>query len=175
MSLRKLHFVLQQALQRHPCWSWSGQWWWLQLHELLLHPAPTCPGAGPDLCTLHWCMVMPSINWCKYSTCTHVGHHPLQLALVVFFLPATGAHTPLALMQLALCAIYTRTFKHVCTEKCLISYGHHPYIGSTTSNFQDDTVGHRHAGCTCNQIVHPSPGSLARQTVTQPQFIIYSA
>ena len=29
--------------------------------------------------------------------------HPLQLALVVFFLPPTGAHTPLALEQLALC------------------------------------------------------------------------
>ena len=31
--------------------------------------------------------------------------HPLQLALVVFFLPPTGAHTPLALEQLALCGV----------------------------------------------------------------------
>ena len=36
---------------------------------LLLHPAPTCSDAGPDLCILHWCS-FASINWCKYSTCT---------------------------------------------------------------------------------------------------------
>ena len=31
------------------------------------------------------------------------GGHPLKLALVVFFLPPTGAQTPLAPAQLALC------------------------------------------------------------------------
>ena len=81
----------------------------------------------PDLCTLClWCY--PLINQHKYSTCTLGGGHwlqlalvvfsfshwhrhslhrrwcyPLQLALVVFFLPPTGANTPLALKQLALC------------------------------------------------------------------------
>ena len=43
---------------------------------LLVWPTPTCTSTGPDL---------------------------LQLALVVFFLPATGANAPLALVQLALC------------------------------------------------------------------------
>ena len=28
--------------------------------------------------------VLPSINWHNYSTCTHGGHHRLQIALVVF-------------------------------------------------------------------------------------------
>ena len=69
--------------------------WWLSLHELLLHPAPICPDAGPDLCTLCW-WCFPSINRCKYSTGTCGGQHLLQLALVVFFLPAAGANTPLA-------------------------------------------------------------------------------
>ena len=81
----------------------------------------------PDLCTLSlWCY--PSINQCKYSSaqivvvtgcnlrwlCLSFSHwckhslrwwwcHLLQLALVVFFLPPTGAHTLLALEQLALC------------------------------------------------------------------------
>ena len=26
MPLRKLHWLLHWALQRHPCWSWSGRW-----------------------------------------------------------------------------------------------------------------------------------------------------
>ena len=47
--------------------------------------------------------VYSSSSWRKYSTCTCGGHHPLQLALVVFFLPTTGANTLLALVQLALC------------------------------------------------------------------------
>ena len=81
----------------------------------------------PDLCTLRlWCY--SSINQRKYSTCTHGGGHwlqpalvefflqplmqtllapvvvsPVAIALVVFFLPPTGAHTPLALEHLALC------------------------------------------------------------------------
>ena len=66
--------------------------------ELLLHPLPTCPDAGPDLCTLHpdlctlrlWCY--PSINQRKYSTCTHGGGHWLQLALAAFF-PSTHWRT----------------------------------------------------------------------------------
>ena len=91
---------------------------------LLLHPAPTW--CCPDLCTLHW-WGSPSINRCRYSTGTCGGQHllqlalvvfsihqltqilrlytrrsspvTLQLALVVFFLPATGANNTL----LALC------------------------------------------------------------------------
>ena len=53
---------------------------------------------------LCWCC-FPSINWCKHSTCTVGGHHPLLLTLVVFlnFLPPISTHTPLALMQLTLC------------------------------------------------------------------------
>ena len=70
-------------------------------YMLLLHPAPTCPDAGLGLYSFCWC-VFPSISWCKYSTCMCGGHHLLQLMLVVFFLPATGAHTPLVLVQLAL-------------------------------------------------------------------------
>ena len=105
---------------------------------LLLHSLPTCADAGldfctfcPDLCTLRlWCY---SINQCKYSTCTQGGGHwlqlalgrfsfshwhrhslhwwvcyPLQLALVVFLLPPTGADTAFVLEQLALYGgIYT--------------------------------------------------------------------
>ena len=38
--------------------------------------------------------VFPFISWHKYFT----GHHPPQLELLVLFFPATGAHTPLALV-----------------------------------------------------------------------------
>ena len=81
----------------------------------------------PDFYTLRlWCY--PSINHRKYSTCTHGGGHwlhlvlvafsfshrrkhslhwwwchPLQLVLVVFFLPPTDTHAPLELKQLSLC------------------------------------------------------------------------
>ena len=48
-----------------------------------------------------WCFSY--INWRKYSTCTCGDDHLLQLALVVFYLPATGANTPFARVQLALC------------------------------------------------------------------------
>ena len=76
---------------------------------LLLHPVPTsadaCPDLCtlcPDLCTLHpdlWTLCLwrfPSVNWCKYSTCTGGGCHELQLALVVLFHSATSADSPLA-------------------------------------------------------------------------------
>ena len=97
------------------CWSWSVVVAVVVVECCCCIP-PTCADAGPhlctfclDLCILHpdlctlrlWCS--PSINQHKYSTCTHGGGHWLQLALVVFFLPPTGAHTPLALEQLALC------------------------------------------------------------------------
>ena len=59
---------------------------------LLLHLASTCPGAGHNLCALHWC-AFSSISWCKYSTCTCGGQNLLQLALVVFILPSAGANT----------------------------------------------------------------------------------
>ena len=52
-------------------------------------------GCMGDLCTLRW-WCFPSIDRCKYSTGTSSGQHLLQLALVVFFLPAAGANTPLA-------------------------------------------------------------------------------
>ena len=102
----------------------------------------------PDLCTLClWCY--PSINQCKYSTSTHGGGHWLQLALVVFvlqplvqtllapvgvlpvatcigglFLPPTGAHTPLALQQLALCGggMCVYIFGTNCMGCCLRFY-----------------------------------------------------
>ena len=64
----------------------------LHWHMWWSAPAATC-AAG----------VFPSSSWRKYSTCTCGGHQPLQLALVVFFLPTTGANTLLALVQLALC------------------------------------------------------------------------
>ena len=48
-----------------------------------------------------WCF--SCINWQRYSTCTCDDDHLLQLALVVFYLPATGANTPFARVQLALC------------------------------------------------------------------------
>ena len=98
--------------------------------RLMLHPTLTCPDVGPDLCTLHpdLCTLHPDL-WHKHSTwaCggfTHCNlwwwcfsiqplaqklylqvwwYHPLQLALVVFFLPPTGEDTVLALEQLALC------------------------------------------------------------------------
>ena len=73
---------------------------------------PTCADAGPDLCTLHpdlctlrlWCY--PSINQCKYSTCTHGGGHWLQLALVAFFLQplAQTLLAPLVVSPIATCA-----------------------------------------------------------------------
>ena len=52
-------------------------------------------------CNLHWWRFSFS-HWRKHSL-HRWWCHPLQLALVVFFLPPTGAHTPLALKQLALC------------------------------------------------------------------------
>ena len=64
---------------------------------LLLDPALICTDAGSDL--LHIALVViPSITWLKYSVCTSGSQHLLQLALVVFFLPSTGANTPLAHM-----------------------------------------------------------------------------
>ena len=69
---------------------------------LLLHPALTCAYAGPDLCTLRW-WHFPSINWCKYYTCTRGGQYLLQLALVVFFHPSAGANTPLAHLVVITC------------------------------------------------------------------------
>ena len=52
----------------------------------------------PTSCNLHWCWswpfatctggVSPSINWHKYSTCSHGDDHLLQLVQVAFFLPA---------------------------------------------------------------------------------------
>ena len=77
------------------------RWWCFSFQQLaqILHlhmwwssPIATCAGG-----------VFPSSSWRKYSTCTCGGHHPLQLALVVFFLPTTGANTLLGLVQLALC------------------------------------------------------------------------
>ena len=64
----------------------------LHWHMWWSAPAATCAGG-----------VFPSSSWRKYFTCTCGGHHPLQLALVVFFPPTTGANTLLALVQLALC------------------------------------------------------------------------
>ena len=54
---------------------------------------------GCNLCWWHFSIS----RWRKHSLhwwCCHL----LQLALVVFFLPPTGAHIPLALEQLALCS-----------------------------------------------------------------------
>ena len=68
---------------------------------LLLHSLPTCADAGPDRCTLRlWCY--PSINQRKYPTSKNGGATRCNLRWC-FFLPPTGAHTPLALKQLALC------------------------------------------------------------------------
>ena len=64
----------------------------LQLALMLVLTIAPCAGG-----------VFPSSSWRKYSTCTRGGHHLLQLALVVFFLPTTGANALLALVQLALC------------------------------------------------------------------------
>ena len=71
----------------------------------LLHPAPILV-LGLD--TEQLVLVrgaFPSIN---YSTCTHGGHHPLQFALVVFFLGALAhllmcTQTNMHILQLALC------------------------------------------------------------------------
>ena len=67
-------------------------------------------------CNLHW--------W--HFSFSHLHKHSLrwwwcnllQLALVVFFLPPTGAHTPLALEQLALCggSIYMYIFMYICVR-----------------------------------------------------------
>jgi len=85
---------------------------------LFLHPLPTCAGAGSDLCTFFpdlcalcpglctlrlWCY--PSIDQCKYSTCTHGGGHWLQLALVAIFLQPL-AQTLLALVVVPPVATY---------------------------------------------------------------------
>ena len=88
---------------------------------LLLHPVLTCAEAGPDLCTLHpdLCTLHPDLC----TLCLRGSHrqqltvvvflpqplaqrlplHPLQLALVMLFLPLTDADTGLTLGQLALC------------------------------------------------------------------------
>ena len=49
------------------------------------------PKMALTLCNLRWWCFSFHINLRKYSTCTHGGHRPLQLALVVFFL-GTLAH-----------------------------------------------------------------------------------
>ena len=54
------------------------------------------------------------------SPLAHMVVHPLQLALVVFFHPPTGANTALALGQLALCGgtyIYIYIDEHEALQK----------------------------------------------------------
>ena len=98
---------------------------------MLLHPAPTCADAGPDLCTLDpdLCTLHPDLctlhpvlctlhlRWlslaatyvvvCLPQQLAQILHlhrwwfHPLQLALVVFILLPTGADTVLALEQIS--------------------------------------------------------------------------
>ena len=101
------------------CRRWASSWWGL---------CPDLCTFCPDLCTL--CLrCYPSINQHKYSPCTHGGGHWLQLALAAFFpsaidaniscnrwwchslqlvlvvfsIPPTCTHTPLAFEQLGLC------------------------------------------------------------------------
>ena len=84
-----LQFALMLVLTFAPCAggvSFHQQVQILHWHMWWSAPAATCTGG-----------VFPSSSWRKYSTCTCGGHHPLQLALVVFFLPTTGANTLLAL------------------------------------------------------------------------------
>ena len=81
---------------------------------LLLHPAPTCADAGPDLCTLTFAPCTLTFAPCACCGChrqqltvvvflpqplAQIPHlhtwwfHPLLLALVVFILSPTGADT----------------------------------------------------------------------------------
>ena len=56
---------------------------------LLVHPTPTHTDPGPDFWQLALVVLLiPLINWCKYSTCIRGGHNSLQLALAVFYLQA---------------------------------------------------------------------------------------
>ena len=92
---------------------------------VLLHPTPTCimlvlsfapctltfgtniPLAHRVVSPIATCTgsAFPFSHWCKYILHLHMWcYHTLQLALVVIFLPTTGANTALALKQLALCA-----------------------------------------------------------------------
>ena len=87
----------------------------LHWHMWWSAPAATCAGG-----------VFPSSSWRKYSTCTCGSHHPLQLALVVFFPPTTGANTLLALVQLALCGggcMWLYIYIYTLTRLVLYSVG----------------------------------------------------
>ena len=134
--------------------------WWLSLHELLLHPAPICPDAGPDHCTLCW-WFFPSINRCKYSTGTCGGQHLLQLALVVFFLPAAGANTPLAhVVVISRCNLRWWCFffqplaqilyLHSCNLHCVVVVAcGYIYIYIRHSQFVTPRLRTSHAGASC--------------------------
>ena len=76
---------------------------------LLLHPALTCTDAGPDLCTLHPDLYGGGLSPSAVAQILHLRtwwFYPMQLALVVFFLPPTGADTVLVLRQLALVVFF---------------------------------------------------------------------
>ena len=62
---------------------------------------PLAPMVLVTGCNWRWCGFPSAIGTLHQWLC-----HPLQLALVVFFLPPTSAHTPLVFEQLALCGIY---------------------------------------------------------------------
>ena len=134
VPLHKLQWLLHRALHQCWCWSWAGWWsWWLDLHVV----AASCSD-------LRWCwswplhlvlaVVVTGSNlwwWCFSLSRWHrlplhpLWFHPLQLALVVFFLPPTGADTRLALGQLALCGgMYIHRYAKLNTTRlvCLASH-----------------------------------------------------
>ena len=73
-------------------------------------------------CNLRWWHFFFS-HLCKH--CLHWWLcHPLQLVLVVFFLPPSGAHTPLALEQLVLCGSELWWWQlHVKLEVVVVAIG----------------------------------------------------
>ena len=88
---------------------------------LVLHPAPTCVDAGPDICTLHPDFCTVYLQWLSLAATyngvagvspstigsntplAHVAVSPIATCAYGVFLPPTGADTVFALGQLALC------------------------------------------------------------------------
>ena len=70
----------------------------MQLHVVASHS--TCAHAGPDLQLVLVVFILPPTGANTLLAYMHSGHDSLQLALVVFFFPATGINTRLHLCKL---------------------------------------------------------------------------
>ena len=91
--------IAASCIPRHPCWSWAGQWWWLELHVDL---CTLCPDlCSVTSCNLWWWGVPSAIG--TNTLFAHMAVSPTATCAGGVLLPPTGADTVLAPEQLALC------------------------------------------------------------------------